>query len=157
MRGVTPDKVEHITRSDIRNIYPATIGRTLSTPIYYNNNAGVVLGEMQNVIRRLATESDCVIVGCQADIILQDMAPFSIFVYADKESKLRRCLERAESGETEETILEQMERIDKVRSSTRQMLSDSKWGAKESYHLMVNTSGMDIKAKVPYIVEKAKS
>ena len=104
LRGVTPDKVEHITRSDIRHIYPATIGRTLSTPIYYNNNAGVVLGEMQNVIRRLATESDCVIVGCQADIILQDMAPFSIFVYADKESKLRRCLERAESGETEETI-----------------------------------------------------
>lgn len=157
LQGITPDKVEHITQSDIRSIYPATIGRTLSTPIYYDNNAGAVLGEMQNVIRRLAAEGDCVIVGCQADIILQDMAPFSIFVYADKESKLRRCLERAESGETEKTILEQMERIDKARSSARQMLSDSKWGAKESYHLMIDTSGMDIKVKVPYIVEKSKS
>ena len=42
---------------------------------------------------------NCVIVGRNADVILQEYHPFNIFVCASKEAKLKRCLERA--GENE--------------------------------------------------------
>ncbi len=69
--------------------------------------------------------------------------------YADEASKLSRCLERARHGETEKDIRRQMQKIDRDRASNRRLLTDSAWGKRESYHLCVNTSGMEIKAMIP--------
>ena len=67
-------------------------------------------------------------------------------------------MERKRQGEelTRSEIERQMKRIDKGRSQHRQMYSDDKWGAKESYHLCVNTSGREIKAMVPAIAQFCK-
>lgn len=42
-----------------------------------------------------------------------------------------------------------MKQVDKNRAQYRQMFADSKWGAKETYHLCVNTSGHQIKDLIP--------
>ena len=83
----------------------------------------------------------------------------NIFVYADKESKIKRCLERTKPGETltEKDIEKKMKEIDKGRADLRKMLADTAWGDKAGYHLMVNTSGKEIKALVPGLVEYAKA
>ena len=47
--------------------------------------------EQTRIILEMARKSDCVIVGRCADFILKEENPFRIFVYADVESKLRRC------------------------------------------------------------------
>ncbi len=157
LKGISTEHVEHIAQSDISRIYAGTIGRTFSTPIYYNSMAFEVMASQQEVIKSLAEGGDCVIVGRQADIILKDMNPLNIFVYADKASKLRRCMERASEGETEKEILKQMQNVDKSRARNRRLMCDGEWGKREQYHLCINTSGIEIKALVPALAEYAKA
>ena len=80
-------------------------------------------------------------------------------MYADKESKIKRCLERAKAEEklSEKDIEKKMKEIDKGRADLRKMLSDTAWGEKEGYHLLVNTSGKEIKALVPALAEYVKA
>ena len=49
------------------------------------------------IIRELAQKSSCVIVGRCADFILKDLKPYRIFVYADINSRIKRCFDRKES------------------------------------------------------------
>ena len=104
-----------------------------------------------NVIRKVAEEGGCVIVGRCADVILKDYHPLNLFVYADAESKIQRCIDRAPEGEhlSRNDIARRMKQVDKNRAQYRQMFADNKWGAKETYHLCVNTSGHEIKDLIP--------
>ena len=156
LQGITPEYVEHITESDIRTIYSSTIGRTFFSPVYYNDNAVQVLVSQQKIIRKLALQGDGIFVGRSADVILEDLHPLNIFVYADRQSKLDRCLNRAENGENEKEILKKMQRIDKDRAANRRFITGSEWGSKESYHLMINTSGQKIKDLVPVVAAYAE-
>ena len=38
-----------------------------------------------------------------------------------------------------------MKQIDKNRAQTREILTNSKWGQRDSYHLTVNTTNWEIK------------
>ena len=44
-----------------------------------------------------------------------------------------------------------MREIDKNRAAYRSFLTDTKWGEKETYHLCINTSTIEIKRIAPYI------
>ncbi len=156
-QGVSPEYVERITQTDIMSVYAGTIGRSMYSSMYFNQTAIKVLSAQQEVIKKLAEESDCVIVGRQADLLLQEMKPLNIFVYADKASKLRRCMARATEGEAEKAILKKMKRIDKDRASNRRMIGGGEWGERENYHLCVNTSGKEIKSLIPALVAYANA
>ncbi len=157
MQDISPEQVEHITTSEIHRVYPTTIGGTLGAPLYCHHNAIHVLGAQQNVIRKLADQGDCVIVGRQADVILKDYKPLNIFVYADRQSKLKRCMERAASGESEREILKRMKKIDRARASNRRIISDQAWGRKEAYHICVNTSNIEIKDLASVLAEYVRA
>ena len=103
------------------------------------------------VIRKLAAEESCVIIGRCADVILKDYHPLNLFIYADMEAKVERCIRRAPEGEhlTRNEIERMIKQVDKNRAQYRQMYSDTKWGAKESYHLCVNTTERYMKEIVP--------
>ncbi len=153
LQGITTDMVEYITEADINSVYAGTIGRTFYSPVYFDTQAINILIEQTNVIKNIASKGDCVIVGCQADIILSDMNPLNIFVYANKESKLERCLSRSTTNETEKEILKKMKKIDKSRSASRTLMCGGKWGEKENYNLCLNTSNKDIKSLIPVLVQ----
>lgn len=53
----------------------------------------------QEIITEMAQKSDCVIVGRCADYILREYEPFRMFVYADMESKMARCRQKASEEE----------------------------------------------------------
>lgn len=99
------------------------------------------------IIRQYANESDCVIIGRGADYTLKDMHPFRIFVYSDMESKVERCREREAKGEnlTDKQISKKIRQIDKKRKDYYEYYTGMKWGAKENYDLLINTSNVDIK------------
>lgn len=125
-------------------------------------NAGNValLIEQKKVIEKIASlGKDCVIVGRNADTILQEYHPFHIFVCADTESKIRRCRERAPEGEhlSEKELLQKMKQIDKNRSRTREILTNATWGQRDSYHLTINTSEWDIKELATAVSDFANS
>lgn len=126
--------------------YPMTFRSTLTSTIH-TNKINLLL-EQKRVIEKIASmNKDFIIVGRNADIILKDYQPFNIFVCATTESKLKRCLERAPKEEklTEKELLRKMKQIDKNRAQTREILTNSKWGQRDSYHLTVNTTNWEIK------------
>ena len=70
-----------------------------------------------------------------------------IFAYADMESRIKRCMERHPKGEnlTEAQMKKRITEIDRNRAKYYAFFSGQKWGARENYDLLVNTSGADIK------------
>lgn len=119
-----------------------------------------LLLEQKRVIEEIAKlGKDCVIVGRNADVILAQYQPFNIFVCAEPEAKLKRCMERAPEGEnlSERELMHKMKQIDKVRSQTRAILSGSGWGQRDAYHLTVNTTDWNIKDLAPAVAGFAAS
>lgn len=150
--------VNHISEKDIRVFYPSTIGNRFLAPSQVSQETVKITLAQHDMIRQLAAQGDCVIVGRCADIVCREMNPLNLFVYADKISKLARCQSRASEteGYSEKEMLRKMKKIDKERAAYRELFAETEWGKKETYHLCVNTSGKEIKTLVPAIGEYAK-
>ena len=73
------------------------------------------------------------------------------------EAKIRRCAERAPEAESlsRRELEQNIRRIDKNRASTREMIGGGKWGELGAYHLIVNTSGWNIKELTPAVADFA--
>lgn len=138
--------------------FPITIGRSFTYPAYLQQNTTRILVAQHKIVKELAAGGDCVMMGQCANIILQDHHPLNIFVYADMDSKIKRCRERAPEDEnlTDSEMKKKMRQIDAGRASRHDLLSNLKWGARENYHLCVNTSGLDIKVLAPHATQYAK-
>ena len=110
-------------------------------------NGVLVFAEQHRLLEELSKKSDCIIVGRCADYILRNMKPFRIFVYADMESKLKRCMERRTEEEnfTEKEMKRLIEGIDRERAKYYNYFSSQKWGSRDNYDLMISTSGKNIK------------
>lgn len=156
LHGLDPAHVERISEKDVRTIYPMTIGRRFSIPHVQAKDNVKILASQQAVIKSLAKRGNCVIVGHCADVVLREFSPMNLFVYADQQSKLARCLQRAKEGENQQTILRQMKQIDRERTAYRELLTDTPWGRAGTYHLCINTSGREIKALIPSLSEYVK-
>lgn len=157
--GLDRDYVARVSEKDIRLFYPTTIAHRLIAPHPVMQQPVSVAVEEHELLKRLASEGDCVIVGRCADVVLREQRPLNLFVYADAQSKLARCRQRAAEGEqlTERELLRQMKRIDKERAAYRELFSESEWGRKEAYHLCINTSGREIKALIPALASYARA
>lgn len=117
-----------------------------------------LLLEQKRIIEGIAKiEKNCVIVGRNADVLLADKKPFSIFVCAELDAKIRRCMERADKNEnlSQKEIENNIRRIDKNRAKTREMIAEGKWGDCRTYHLTVNTTDWNIKELAPAVAEFA--
>lgn len=151
--------IENIMAAHRFRTYPITIGRTFSYPYFTQQNEIKLLLSRQRVLKSLAAQGDCIIMGQGADYILREYQPLNLFVYATMESKLYRCKERAPEGEhlSDKELKRKVLQIDEERTKQYKMLTDSKWGKKENYHLCINTTGMEVKTLAPLIAEYAKS
>lgn len=121
---------------------------------FANIGKSELLVEEKKVIDAIAKKgNDFIIVGRNADLLLKEYKPLNIFVCADLESKVNRCLEKATDEEkpSRKEIEKQIKQIDKNRANTRALLSESKWGDCVNYHLTINTTGWQIKELTPII------
>ena len=142
--------VERITEDRPYMAYPIHAGMSFHTAYYAYTELDrslTVLAEQHNIIKELAEKSDCVIVGRCADYILRDYNPLRIFVYADAECKLKRCRERSPEDEnlSDSKIRRNIRSIDKGRARYYNFFSQQRWGARENYDLLINSSGKDVK------------
>ncbi len=152
--------------------YPIHTARTLypqANPVLDQNME--IYSKQHKIIKALAEKSDCIIVGRCADYILRDMDPFRIFVYADTDSKIKRTREKAAAqaqaaaaGDVQEIkdiskegssrldddvatindkeLKRRMDRIDKERARYYEFYTGQKWGARENYDLLINTTNI---------------
>lgn len=158
--GMDADYVEHTLNDHGWKNQPLTFRSTIGSSAYLQSSKVHLLLQQKKVVEGIAAlGKDCVIVGRNADVILKEYHPFHIFVCAQTEAKVKRCLERAAEGEnlTEKELLRKMKQIDKVRSETREIMSDTPWGKRDAYHLTVNTTGWNIKELVPAVADFAQS
>lgn len=135
-----------------------TFRGTLSSSAYIQSFKINLLLEQKKVIEEIAAlGKNCIIVGRNADVILRDYHPFNIFVCAETDAKVKRCIERAPEGEklTEKELIRKMKQIDKNRSQTRAVVGGAVWGQRDAYHLTVNTTDWEIKELVPAVAEFA--
>lgn len=126
--------------------YPYTFRRSFSTQLNALNPATAILAEQHKIIRTLADKGNCVIVGRGAEVILHELHPYSVFVYADMAAKLMRCRQRAADDEklTDRELERRIRQIDKARASHHSLISKTEWGDKQAYRLCVNTTGLEI-------------
>ena len=152
--GISKDYVSHLSEADLRHFYPTTIGRGFVAPSYALQESIDICLTQNQIMRELAEAGDCVIVGRCADVVLSDLSPLCMLVYADMESKLRRCMEHRHGDEhlSEAQMRRKIQQIGKRRRAYRLSATGKKWGHKESYHLCVNTSGKEIKSLIPGLV-----
>ena len=110
-----------------------------------------LLACQREIIQKIAEAgNDCIIVGRDADVILQEYRPFRIFVCADLQARLDRCMayerKRPRSVRlTEKEILRNIRQIDKSRSRTREILTGKRHGDSSMFDLTLNASGWEIK------------
>ncbi len=120
-----------------------------------------LLVRQREIIRDIAAAgNDCVIVGRDADVILQEYHPFRVCVCADLQARLDRCMAH-EMGRptsdrlTEKEILRNIRRIDKGRSRTREVLTGKQRGDSSAFDLTVNATGWDIAAMASALADFA--
>ena len=149
--------IHHIVEGAPGVYYPITVGKTLhgAEPDYLLRQYTSAYAEQANTIRDMAAKSDCVIVGRCADYILREQNPLRIFVYADMESKLRRCREKSHEDDalTDKQLARKIRHVDRSRARYYEYYTGRKWGERVNYDLMVNTSAMSVKAAVHSLAE----
>ncbi|MCQ2381812.1 MAG: cytidylate kinase-like family protein [Clostridia bacterium] len=139
--------------------YNLSFGHTLSSS-RFSTQSSLLLAEQHKIVKRIAEQGNCVIVGANADVILKELKPLRIFVYADMESKINRCRERATESEniSDHDWAQKIKSIDKGRMSKHELVSsDYPWGDKRNYDLCINTSTVVIKEIISAIKQFAKT
>lgn len=131
------------------------MGFSMNSAIFQNNDylSNESLFQIQSdVIRKVAAEGSCVLVGRCADYILRDESNcLNVFVTARMEDRIKRVLEY-NNDLKENEVEEFINKADKSRSAYYNYYTDKVWGAAASYDLCVNSSYYGIEATVDYIL-----
>ena len=91
------------------------------------------------VIKKIAAEGSCVIVGRAADYVLREQDDvIKIFIYAPEEYRVGRIMEIY--GDDYETAKRNIKHSDEARASYYKNISGKSWGNPHNYNLMVDGS-----------------
>ena len=150
---------EFFEKADERNsgslLKALAMGFSMNNAIFQSNDylSNESLFQIQSdVIRKVAAEQSCILVGRCADYILRDNENcISVFISARMEDRIRRAVEYAhiEEKEAEEYI----RKADKSRASYYNSYTDKIWGAAESYDLCISSSVYGIDETTAFIRE----
>ncbi|MBQ8649012.1 MAG: cytidylate kinase-like family protein [Clostridia bacterium] len=149
--NLAEDYVNQILENNIVRYFPITVSHTFSFFEYPQLDFENKVYTAQNeVIKGLAEKSDCVIVGRCADYILREKNPFRLFIYADTETKIARCIEKGEADEgmTEKALKQKIKKVDRSRANYYEFFTGLKWGDKKNYDLCINTTNVNLKSVV---------
>ena len=158
-RGLDENYVEKTLETGAWQRVPLTFHNSFGTGSVMQSSHISLLQEQTRVVEDIGKAGkDCVIVGRNADVLLSDYHPFTVFVCADMDTKVRRCMERAPENEglSRKEIEQNIKRIDKNRAQTYEMITGKKWGQGSSYHITVNTSSWTIKEIAPAVAAFAR-
>ena len=91
--SLSEEYIKQVIECKPHHLYPITIGQSFA----YNDNYAFqqvqsVYSSQCQIMREMAVKAPCVMIGRCADYILQEFKPYRIFVYADMESRIKRCI-----------------------------------------------------------------
>lgn len=105
-------------------------------------------------LQRQAQRESFVVVGrCANDLLKEYDALFSVFVRGDRESKMRRVMERHHLNEKD--ALMRMKRTDRLRRNYHNFYCEGKWGDSREYDLCINSSKLGIDGCASVVIQAA--
>ena len=97
----------------------------------------------ERVIKDMALQGPCVIVGRCADYILHDKADcLKVFIHASMDFRAKRIVEVY--GEQEKTPMQRLKEKDKRRAAYHRFYTDMKWGHAQNYHITLDSGELGI-------------
>jgi hypothetical protein len=144
--GVTLDKAQKSEETIASSvIYSLSLA---SNPSLYDNGvipmADKIFFEQSKIIREFADkEVSCVIVGRCSDVILGNRPDcLRVFICADMQYRVNRAVDKYGYKPVEaEKVLR---KNDRRRTSFYEFNTDKKWGYRENYHMILNSSSLGI-------------
>ena len=102
------------------------------------------------IIKEVAAEESCVIIGRCADFILKDNPNVvRLFFYAPKEDCIARV--KTQNGGTEKEIIRKIEKTDKYRSDYYRYHTGKDWNDSRNYDFCLNTASMSYEKLVAVV------
>lgn len=102
------------------------------------------------IIKKLALDGPCVIVGRCADYVLRDCKNVvRLFICADMDYRIKRAVEK--KGVKESKAEQVINKTDKSRANYYNFYSGMKWGDPENYDLSVNRTKLTLEQAVGVI------
>lgn len=132
--------------SKITRNYPISVGRTfMMSPLASLSDQ--IFTTQAKIIRNLAEEGPCIIVGRCGDFFLKEMNPLSINIHAPIEEKLKRCFQRGKDDThlSEKEMRGKILAVDKERKKYYEYYTGQKWHATENYSVSINAAKFGVK------------
>ena len=108
------------------------------------------------VIRKLAAEENCIIMGRCADYVLESMEGLvRIFIYADMDFREKRTIEKEYYAAKD--AKKNIKRIDRERRDYFRYYTGKEWESPDNYDLMINTAAIGIDGAVETIKNYLKT
>lgn len=91
------------------------------------------------IIKKIADNGTCVIIGRAADYVLRDYAKvIRVFIHAPKDYRIRKVMEMY--GDTVEEAEKNIEHSDAARSAYYKSITGAPWGQSDNYELCIDSS-----------------
>ena len=121
----------------------------------FSNNADLPVNDrlyilQHQIIKKLADEGPCVIVGRCADYVLKDRKDcINVFIHANMEYRKERAIEihDVKKNKAEQIV----NKTDKVRANYYSFYSGQKWGLAQNYDISIDSSKLTIDQAVELI------
>ena len=114
---------------------PGLLSRTLYS-YYQMPMTDQIYIAQANLIKRLAQEGPCVIIGRCTDVIVEDSV--KIYVHAPLAKRVERKL-AMDTGVSAEKMEDHVKATDKKRKKYYEYYTDQKWGMAENHHLCLDS------------------
>ena len=156
--GMSADLLKEVDeRASNSLLYALSTGminiHTGSASSFYNMPMNDRLFIVQSdLIKQLAEEGPCVIVGRCADYVLEKYPGLvSVFIHADLQNRVKRAVEEygVDPNRAQEIVL----KTDKKRASYYNYYSSRKWGELNNFDLCINSDAVGIDGAVKLILQ----
>lgn len=158
--GMSPEVFSHVDETATNSfLYAVSAGSIPGTA--YQPPQSLPLNDklfitQTDIIRAKAKEGPCVFVGRCADSILKDVAPIlNVFVRADMPFRIARIMEAEKCSE--KAAADMITKADKKRAKYYNFYTQKRWGAADSYDLVLNNAKLGAEKAVGIIADYAKS
>lgn len=133
--------------------------RGINAPLYYEMPLNDKLFIAQSdVIKSVAKEGSCVIVGRCADYVLEteeDVELLNVFMYGSVDYRAKRVMDAL--GLTQAKARDRVMKTDKQRRTYYNYYASKDWGVMSNYDLCLNTEKIGIDAAADMVINLAKS
>lgn len=143
--GLSKEYVEKNT-TKITHAFPISVGRTFVSPPVVSLSDQIFTTQAK-IIRDLAQEGSCIIVGRCGDFFLKELNPLSINIHGSLDARMKRCYEKGKDDThlSEKEMRAKILGVDKARKKYYEYYTGQKWHTAENYSVSISTSKFGVK------------